>query len=106
MALGILEPHTAAPVAGTVIIQDDVAADTPHSSRLKHGRGSSANVVLNPQPSDDPNDPLNWSGREKHAILAILAFGCIVTACVVVGSSSVQTSQCCLRYLFSDSVRH
>lgn len=29
---------------------------------------------LVPQPSDDPNDPLNWSWRKKHIILAIVAF--------------------------------
>lgn len=84
MPLGILEPRTTTHVAGTVIIRDDIDADTPDTFRLKHGSGSSANVVLNPQPCEEPNDPLNWSTLEKHAILSILAFGCIVTACVVV----------------------
>ncbi|ORY78923.1 major facilitator superfamily domain-containing protein [Leucosporidium creatinivorum] len=31
-------------------------------------------TVLLPQPSDDPNDPLNWSSTKKHTILLILAF--------------------------------
>lgn len=26
-----------------------------------------------PQPSDDPNDPLNWSSRKKHLILVTIA---------------------------------
>lgn len=26
-----------------------------------------------PQPSDDPNDPLNWSWAKKHIILFIVA---------------------------------
>ncbi|MCJ1393458.1 hypothetical protein MMC18_006333 [Xylographa bjoerkii] len=30
-------------------------------------------TVLIPQPSDDPNDPLNWSWRKKHIILFIVA---------------------------------
>lgn len=28
---------------------------------------------LIPQPSDDPNDPLNWSRVKKHAILFVVA---------------------------------
>lgn len=28
---------------------------------LKHGRGKYSNVILVPQPSDSPNDPLNVS---------------------------------------------
>ncbi|KAJ5812383.1 major facilitator superfamily domain-containing protein [Penicillium riverlandense] len=30
------------------------------------------NIVLVPQPSDDPDDPLNWSQRKKYSILGIL----------------------------------
>lgn len=29
-------------------------------------------TVLIPQPSDDPDDPLNWSQRKKHIILAVV----------------------------------
>jgi len=29
--------------------------------------------VLIPQPSSDPNDPLNWSWKKKHIILFIVA---------------------------------
>lgn len=32
-------------------------------------------TVLRPQPSDDPNDPLNWSAFKKHAILFTIAWG-------------------------------
>ncbi|GJP94945.1 MFS general substrate transporter [Aspergillus niger] len=31
-------------------------------------------IVLVPQPSDDPEDPLNWSTFTKHAALVVLAF--------------------------------
>ena len=31
-------------------------------------------TVLVPQPTDDPNDPLNWSWGRKHAMLAIVSF--------------------------------
>ena len=30
-------------------------------------------TVLIPQPSDDPNDPLNWSTTKKHVILFIVS---------------------------------
>ena len=30
-------------------------------------------TVLIPQPTDDPNDPLNWSSFKKHMILAIIS---------------------------------
>lgn len=32
-------------------------------------------TVLIPQPSDDPDDPLNWSWFKKHMILVIVALG-------------------------------
>lgn len=30
--------------------------------------------ILIPQPSDDPNDPLNWSQSKKNIILAVVSF--------------------------------
>lgn len=30
-------------------------------------------TVLIPQPSNDPNDPLNWSWTKKHVILIIIS---------------------------------
>lgn len=29
---------------------------------------------LIPEPSDDPNDPLNWSSKQKHLILLVISF--------------------------------
>lgn len=31
-------------------------------------------TVLIPQPSSDPNDPLNWSSLKKHVILFVITF--------------------------------
>lgn len=31
-------------------------------------------TILVPQPSNDPNDPLNWSSFKKHLILSIVCF--------------------------------
>lgn len=48
-------------VPGTVFLVDE-----SHQSQAKHARGSNKDVVLVPTPSDDPNDPLNWSARRKN----------------------------------------
>lgn len=33
---------------------------------------------LIPQPSDDPNDPLNWSWTRKHIVLFIVSFAALL----------------------------
>jgi hypothetical protein len=33
-----------------------------------------AGLVVHPQPTSDPLDPLNWSWMKKHSILAIVMF--------------------------------
>lgn len=35
-------------------------------------------TVLIPQPSDDPEDPLNWSWGKKHMVLASMVFASLV----------------------------
>jgi hypothetical protein len=42
-------------VPGTIFVVDDLAH---RHSNLLHAAGDSSNIVLVPQPSDDPNDPL------------------------------------------------
>ena len=58
MGLWILEPKSNEPVPGTVHLQEHLrrAQDT---AQLKHGTGRNADIVLVPQPSDSPNDPLS-----------------------------------------------
>lgn len=51
--------------------QDDLPpefTDLPRE-RLKHGTGRYRNVILVPQPSDSPNDPLNVSIVSHKCIL-------------------------------------
>ena len=40
-----------------------------HSEKHYHD----GNTELNPQPTNDPNDPLNWSVLKKHLFLFIIA---------------------------------
>lgn len=55
-------------------ISDDIVVDAAAGnvdSNLK--LAPDGHTVLVPQPSDDPNDPLNWSSTRKHALLIVLS---------------------------------
>ncbi|KIX07552.1 uncharacterized protein Z518_02205 [Rhinocladiella mackenziei CBS 650.93] len=80
MALGILEPK-AELVPGTVYVYDaeqrhaELLETAQHLKRDKAGR-----IILVPQPSNDPNDPLNWPLWQRDVILGILCFvSCVAT---------------------------
>ncbi|KAJ4290323.1 hypothetical protein N0V90_010539 [Kalmusia sp. IMI 367209] len=75
MGLGVLEdPHMAAPPGTYTIGARETEEQTNESSLKRDG-----NIILQPQPSDDPNDPLNWSRAWKESIIVILAFASGVT---------------------------
>ncbi|KPI35680.1 putative MFS-type transporter [Cyphellophora attinorum] len=80
MAFGILEPKTASHVPGTVLLDQQAAHSEATTGRLKHGKGRNSNIVLAPQPSEDPNDPLNWSQMRKYFVISIIFFGVIIVA--------------------------
>lgn len=84
MALGILEPKTNVHVPGTILLNEQAAHSESQTQALKHGRGKNSSIILAPQPSEDPNDPLNWSTFQKHLVLGILCLGSIVNAAVQV----------------------
>jgi hypothetical protein len=81
MGFGILPDHRTPNPPGTVLLDDllgarNLNADSPESSGLKkHGH-----VVLQPQPCDSPNDPLNWSMKVKLSVYVT-----IVTTMVSIG---------------------
>ncbi|KAI0714550.1 MFS general substrate transporter [Earliella scabrosa] len=79
MTFGILEDHSGEKVPGTGLLSDqgivhghEIAID--EAKGLKRGTGKDAHVVLIPQPSDDPRDPLNWPRWKKEACFWTLAF--------------------------------
>ncbi|BGP45117.1 hypothetical protein JCM10450v2_000934 [Rhodotorula kratochvilovae] len=79
MAWGILEDkhYPDGNVPGTALLDDknaDAQFDPNVVDALKKGTGRNSHVVLVPQPSDDPNDPLNWSRFTKEANFYILCF--------------------------------
>lgn len=49
-----------------------VTTPTLSDAKLSDAKTTAKGVVLVPQPTDDPRDPLNWSQRKKYLILAIL----------------------------------
>ena len=59
MGLWILEPDTDEVVPGTIHLQKEAEKRIRSVAHLKHGTGRYANLVLAPQPSDSPNDPLS-----------------------------------------------
>jgi MFS family permease len=77
MALGILEPSDRRDPPGTVHIKDDDREQHHADTGLKRDK---QNRILNPQPSDDPNDPLNWPLWKRDLILAILSFVSVIAA--------------------------
>ncbi|OJJ44532.1 hypothetical protein ASPZODRAFT_18110 [Penicilliopsis zonata CBS 506.65] len=47
----------------------DFMCDVDHTSHLNQGKGS--DVILIPQPSNDPSDPLNWSPLWKCLVIVV-----------------------------------
>ncbi|POR33565.1 Putative mfs transporter protein [Tolypocladium paradoxum] len=78
--LGILEDKLNRHVPATAILNERSAHSERETSGLKHGKGNESHLILVPQPSDDPNDPLNWSQLKKLTLFCVILFGGIVTA--------------------------
>lgn len=79
MGLGVLDDKHLEHVPGTALLTDVIEANQQHrrgglnTSFLKHGKGRDADVVLVPQPSRSPNDPLNWPLWKKDLMLFFIS---------------------------------
>ncbi|KJZ73476.1 hypothetical protein HIM_07032 [Hirsutella minnesotensis 3608] len=81
MGLGILEPKSGEPVPGTTRYFDDPShplEESGHDIALKCDKSGKVPIILTPQPSDDPNDPLNWPLWKRDLITFILCFAGIL----------------------------
>ena len=70
-----VEKKTVTHVEGTYI----VTRDAEEKSGLDLRTTPDGKIVLIPQPSDDPADPLNWSWTKKHTVLFALGFSALLT---------------------------
>ncbi|KAF5356150.1 hypothetical protein D9756_003690 [Leucocoprinus leucothites] len=100
MAFGILEDRHLVHVPGTALLTDrgvskgkKIAIDGAQG--LKRGKGRHAHVILVPQPSDDPKDPLNWPRWKKETCFWTLAFAASLDGALspMVGPGYVLLSQ-------------
>ncbi|RSL39768.1 hypothetical protein CEP54_016261 [Fusarium duplospermum] len=66
MAFGVLEDRHLALPPGSSILSE--AKNAPTHSPDTLGLKKVGDIVLEPQPSDNPNDPLNWSKATKNTI--------------------------------------
>ena len=89
MGLGILDTDKLAHVPGTVLLDEEAGHTESQTSNLKHATGKDSHIILAPQPSEDPNDPLNWSSVKKDIVLSILLFGAIINAATQVKKQSL-----------------
>ncbi|KIW88444.1 uncharacterized protein Z519_11013 [Cladophialophora bantiana CBS 173.52] len=89
MPLGIIDVKTDAAghhVPGTVLLED---SNIYQHSHVKKGTGKEANIILVPQPSNDPNDPLNWPWWQRDLILILY---CYLSLLVIGGIGPVLAS--------------
>ena len=69
-------------VPGTVSLDssaDGYEMDDRAGRRLKTASGRNSHIVLSPQPSDDPNDPLNWPQWRKNLLLVLISLVATLT---------------------------
>ncbi|MCJ1455844.1 hypothetical protein MMC28_006201 [Mycoblastus sanguinarius] len=83
MGLRVLEPSRSEHVPGTSFVYDDAsrpAQEGEPDSRLKYDTSGRVPIILVPQPSDDPNDPLNWPLWKRDVILVILSIISVIAS--------------------------
>ncbi|KAH0560017.1 hypothetical protein GP486_003462 [Trichoglossum hirsutum] len=82
MGLGILQDTKLEHVPGTCYVLDDESKPdvTNKNLELKYDRTGSVPIILVPQPSNDPNDPLNWPLWKRDLILVILSLASVMAA--------------------------
>ena len=76
----VLKEHVSDEAQALLRDQNDVPDDLQNvaTERLKHGTGRFSHVLLVPQPSDSPNDPLNWPTWKKDLILFLVGMSAAV----------------------------
>lgn len=79
MPFGILEPKNVdGQVPGTAVLGD--VSEATHASHPKHAKEGDGKILLIPQPSNNPNDPLNWPLWQRDLIFVLLCYCTILCA--------------------------
>ncbi|KAK6463810.1 histidinol and sodium permease [Scheffersomyces coipomensis] len=78
-------------VPGTINIFSN-HKDNESSSSDKQLKKTKTGIILMPQPSNDPNDPLNWSFTRKFAHFALVSFITALTAATSNDAGATQDS--------------
>ncbi|KAI5305064.1 riboflavin kinase [Ascosphaera pollenicola] len=95
MPLGILEDHHLTHVPGTADILKDERVLHPQErqAHLKYDTSGATPILLVPQPSDDPNDPLLWPVWKKDfsPILACTTLGMVTEFSVTIQDAALLT---------------
>lgn len=71
------------PIPGTIHL-----VDLDGTINARHAGGSQTDIVLNPVPSADPDDPLNWSPKRK--LLSTVALN-VYTLTVAIASAAIYS---------------
>ncbi|KAL5485631.1 hypothetical protein ACEPAI_6672 [Sanghuangporus weigelae] len=97
MGLGILsDPYLGENVPGTSLLDDLHARGSKHydasDPNVKRGKDG---IILVPQPSDSPNDPLNWPQWRKIALMVTITYGAGVVGAYgpIIGAGLVQVAE-------------
>ncbi|KAF1815955.1 synaptic vesicle transporter [Eremomyces bilateralis CBS 781.70] len=82
MGLWILDDTKLDHVPGTAFVLDDEDRSRmiPADPNLKYDRSGKTPIILVPQPSDDPNDPLNWPLWQRDLILFLLSLLSVIAS--------------------------
>ncbi|KAE8414939.1 putative MFS transporter [Aspergillus pseudocaelatus] len=82
MGLGVVEDTALAQVPGTsdILERESSNEQTDVDTNLKYDRSGTVPILLVPQPSDDPNDPLNWPLWKRDITLLALSFVAVLCA--------------------------
>ncbi|KAI5358871.1 putative major facilitator superfamily, MFS transporter superfamily [Septoria linicola] len=81
MGLGVLEDHKLSHVPGTATLEDlDPVASLARGNDTSRLKKSKKGVILVPQPSDDPKDPLNWPLWKRDIICGVLCLMSVIAS--------------------------
>ncbi|KAM5542526.1 hypothetical protein V8D89_003985 [Ganoderma adspersum] len=98
MPFGVLEDSKLDNVPGTSLLSDrrrSHPATIDGGRDLKRGTGKYSHIILIPQPSDDPSDPLNWPRWRKEACFWTLVFtsGLTGALCAIASAGYVSLAK-------------